>query len=79
MTRARVPCAKDCPDRCVEPNCHGYCERYLAYKAAREAELVAINAMKEANRIATDFEVDCKKRNRLYQNEKWLNKQKPGR
>ena len=27
------PCGKECPDRQVEPNCHGYCERYLKWRA----------------------------------------------
>ena len=69
--RARVPCAKDCPDRSADPNCHMTCEAYLRYQAEREAELAVISAAKEANRIATDFAVDCKKRNRDYQAEKW--------
>lgn len=26
-------CTKDCPDRCADPNCHGYCKRYLEQRA----------------------------------------------
>ena len=26
-------CTKDCPDRCADPNCHTYCQRYLEQRA----------------------------------------------
>lgn len=26
-------CKKDCPDRNADPNCHGYCEKYLKQRA----------------------------------------------
>lgn len=38
------PCRKDCPDRVVEPNCHGHCERYLAWKQDHDKK-------KEAERV----------------------------
>lgn len=28
----RCPC-KECGDRVPEPNCHGYCDRYIAWQA----------------------------------------------
>ena len=36
------PCAKECPDRKADPNCHTFCEKYLAYRA----EVDKLNAEK---------------------------------
>ena len=30
-------CTPDCPDRCADPNCHGYCKRYKEQKDELEA------------------------------------------
>lgn len=29
------PCAKDCPERTAEPNCHVECEKYKAFAESR--------------------------------------------
>lgn len=34
--RTKIDCCWDCPDRQADPNCHGYCERYLRQKAEYE-------------------------------------------
>lgn len=35
-------CTKDCPDRRADPNCHGYCERYLEQKAEYDRDRATI-------------------------------------
>lgn len=37
LTPYEAPC-KGCTDRCAEPNCHTDCSRYLAFRAAVDAE-----------------------------------------
>lgn len=40
MAAYAIKCCKDCQNRSVEPNCHGYCPTYLAEKMERGAKLV---------------------------------------
>lgn len=37
LTPYDAPC-KGCRERCAEPNCHTTCPRYLAFRAAVDAE-----------------------------------------
>lgn len=41
-----APC-KNCPDRCVEPNCHMTCEKYLEFQAFRQ-EIIEMRAVTSA-------------------------------
>lgn len=51
------PC-KGCDDRVPDPNCHGSCERYIAWKAKQHEKNE--NARKE--RVNRDILSDAKKR-----------------
>lgn len=35
---AMIKVCKDCKDRCADPNCHTYCEKYINAKEEFEAE-----------------------------------------
>ena len=39
--KAHSPCAKDCPER--NASCHASCEKYIAYREQKDAELEARN------------------------------------
>lgn len=40
----KIDCCKpDCPDRCADPNCHGYCEKYKQQKIELEKTRAAMN------------------------------------
>lgn len=34
----RPPCTPDCPHRCIEPNCHTHCSKYLEWRALKDKE-----------------------------------------
>lgn len=36
VRRTKIDCCNGCTDRQADPNCHGFCERYLKEKAELE-------------------------------------------
>ena len=76
MTKAKVPCSKDCPDRTVEPNCHMSCPKYLGYQEQRRKELETMFNLRQQRYEADGFAVEVKKRNKMYQLEKWQDKRR---
>lgn len=45
------PCKPDCPDRCVVPNCHTTCPKYLKWKSEFEEEKKKIKEHNEKHRV----------------------------
>lgn len=69
-------CKKDCPDRNADPNCHGYCEKYLKQRA----ELDETNkAMFEKNRIENGITSEVVRSVEMVTNRKNKKGQKNGR
>lgn len=54
-SRNTFGCCKNCKDRCVEPNCHTTCERYLKeIREAKETE-AQIKAKKKKDKDYNEF------------------------
>lgn len=53
--RFRITCCKDCPDR--YPGCHGKCEKYIAERAAYDAQKA--KAMKVSDLATGLYEQKC--------------------
>ena len=59
------PCKRDCPKRCVEPNCHDTCNEYIQWAAERDKEAANRRAFNE--RIAYNKD----KTERLHKVNRW--------
>ena len=46
-----LPCKPDCPDRSANPNCHGYCEKYLKWLDEQKEKKEALKSYKIANNM----------------------------
>lgn len=61
MTRLTAPC-KGCEERSADPNCHIYCEKYVAYKKARDQEKAEHIRIAKQEQILNDIEKSRKRR-----------------
>jgi len=57
LKQPESPCL-GCTERVADPNCHGYCEKYLTFSKLCEEFRAEKKRIAEANRILNDIEHD---------------------
>ena len=50
--QTKIDCCYNCPDRVADPNCHGYCEKYLIQRAELD---VANKERQKQSRLVQDI------------------------
>ena len=57
MTKPQSPCL-GCKERVAEPNCHGYCEKYIAFRNELDRQNAEKYKQKQIYLIGSGIEVD---------------------
>lgn len=57
MTKPQSPCL-GCKERVADPNCHGYCEKYIAFRKELDKQNAVEYKQKQIHLIANGIEVD---------------------
>jgi hypothetical protein len=47
--RPKITCCNGCTERQADPNCHGFCEKYLSQKAELEKKNAEVRKKQEIN------------------------------
>lgn len=67
-SRYNITCCKDCPDRQADPNCHGFCEKYLQQKKVYEEQMAEARKKADIARGLTEQQFDSAERVNRYRN-----------
>ncbi len=54
VRRTKIECCNGCTERQADPNCHGFCKRYLEQKAELEENKAEERKRKDIERGITD-------------------------
>jgi hypothetical protein len=56
--RPKITCCNGCTERVADPNCHGYCEKYLAERAQLDQRNAEVRKRQEVNWRIQDQKYD---------------------
>ena len=59
VRRTRIDCCNGCTERQADPNCHGFCKRYLEQRAELDATLAEERKIRDAQHGISNQLYDC--------------------
>lgn len=59
VRRTRIDCCHGCTERQADPNCHGFCKRYLEQRAELDATLAEDRKIRDAQYGISNQLADC--------------------